>query len=869
MRKVDVGTLALAATLAALSSSFALAQPARGGIAGTVVDSTGAALAGASITIRSAETGEERVVTSGADGSFAAADLPAGRYTVTAETSGFATARREVRVTGGETQTVSFDLDTVSRAEEITVTAMKGEAETIHETPFSVAAFTGDLMRSRGIKDIEDVASNVAGFTVQQLGPGQSQVAMRGISAGQIVRDQPGVKEQVGVYLDESVVSMSLFTPDVDLFDVSRVEVLRGPQGTLFGSGSLSGTVRYITGQPEIGAKRYFAELDGNTVSDGDQGGSAKVGFNAPLGDRAAVRAVGYYNRLAGYVDAVRPDLSIDKDVNSGYRTGGRLAFTLTPNDRLIITPRVMFQKVEMDGWNRVDVFNVLANPFTTTRPPVTLGDLQEFAQLQESFSDEFLLADLNLSYDFGGATLTSITSYVDRDILVVRDTTALSAFFLSAVFGVSEDVYTLDGPLSDATQASVFTQELRLSGDSDRVRWVVGGFYSRSDRDYGQDLTVVGFEDATGIPTRGLQNPKDSLFYSDLAYDLKQFNLFGEATVKLTDAFSVTGGLRYYNFSEDKQQIFDGIFGSPDLGNAVASQPGDTDADGVAPRLILSYEVSDTTNVNAQVARGFRLGGINDPLNEPICTPEDLATFRGREAWKDETVWNYEVGVKNRIAENRGAFNVTGFLMDISNLQATVTAGSCSSRLIYNVPEARSQGFEAELELAPDPSFDFAISATFTDSELRSTVEPVADTGILEGRRLPTVPRFQLAAAATYHRSLGDGLEGYLTGTYRHMGDRFTQVNDEDLGTLEPAGLIGGPLTVSQFNYDPRVPAYDLLNARLGVRGDRWEVAAYANNLTNERAVLAFDREAGTQARIFNLVNQPRTIGIELRFRN
>ena len=134
--------------------------------------------------------------------------------------------------------------------EEIVVTARK-RSEVLQDVPFSIAALTETSIRNRGIRTLEDVAMNVAGFTVQNLGPGQSQVAIRGISAGQIVRDQPGVKEQVGVYLDESVISLSLFTPDIDLFDLNRVEVLRGPQGTLFGSGSLAGTVRFITNQPD------------------------------------------------------------------------------------------------------------------------------------------------------------------------------------------------------------------------------------------------------------------------------------------------------------------------------------------------------------------------------------------------------------------------------------------------------------------------------------------------------------------------------------------------------------------------------------------------------------------------------------------
>src|SRR5256885_2989572 len=167
--------------------------------------------------------------------------------------------------------------------EEMVVTARKRE-ETIEEVPISVAAPTESELRDRGAETLEDVAANVAGFTVQNLGPGQSQIAIRGVSSGQIVRDQPGVKEQVGVYLDESVISLSLFTPDIDLFDANRVEVLRGPQGTLFGSGSLSGTVRYITNQPEMGARRGFAEFGGSVLS-GNGGGDAKFGFNVPLGN--------------------------------------------------------------------------------------------------------------------------------------------------------------------------------------------------------------------------------------------------------------------------------------------------------------------------------------------------------------------------------------------------------------------------------------------------------------------------------------------------------------------------------------------------------------------------------------------------------
>ena len=840
-------------------------QSSEGRITGKVSDTLGALVPGAAVAITNQPTNARRAATTSSDGSYSISLAP-GIYSLAITLQGFAEhTRRDLTLEAGTILTVDVILAVAPFAEQVTVTSLKRE-ELVHDVPFSVAAPTEDVLRERGAQTIEDVAANVAGFTVQSLGPGQSQVAMRGISAGQIVRDQPGVKEQVGVYLDESVISLSLFTPDLDLFDVNRIEVLRGPQGTLFGSGSLSGTVRYISNYPELAVTEGFAEAGGSLIDGGGPGGNVKLGFNAPISDTAAVRVVGYYARIPGFIDEVRPDFSIDDNVNTGNRYGGRVAVTIVPNDRFAITPRIIYQKMETDGWNRVDEFNILANPFTTTRPAVTFGEREQFVQLQEDFADDFVLADVNFHYDFGNVMLTSITSYIYRDVLVLRDTTALAASITGGSIGLPEEVYTLDTPLFDATVANVFTQELRLSGDSDRVQWVGGGFYSYTDRDYGQNLPVTGFEDLTGIPTEGLRAPKDSLFFSDLGYKLNQFALFGEATVSITDRFRLTGGLRFYRFSEDKEQIFDGIFGNDNNGVSLVSQPGSTTANGVAPRVILSYDLSDQTILNGQVSKGFRLGGINDPLNVPLCTPEDLATFGGRETWEDETTWNYEVGTKSRLLNNRGSVNVAVYYMDISDLQATVTAGSCSSRLIFNVPDSRSTGVELDFEFAPSSNFDFAISTSFNDSKLQSTVEPTSATGIVEGRRLPTVPQFQLAAAATYQWQTGESVP-YVTATYQHVGDRFTQVGDQDLGTLDllsfGANTIGAPLTQDTFTYDPKLPAYNLLNLRVGVRREKWDMSLYINNLTDERALLSFDRERGTRARIFFLTNPPRTLGV------
>jgi iron complex outermembrane receptor protein len=865
-----------AATAVALLvlSQLAHAQP-ESRISGVVRDATAAGLPGVTVTATNQRTRESRSATTGSDGGYSVS-VPAGTYSVNATVQGFRRVVQEVDVTAAAPKLLDFRLDT-QLAEEVTVTATKRE-QTMLTVPFSVAAPTEETLRIRGVQDIEGIAANVAGLTVQNLGPGQSQVAIRGVSAGQIVRDQPGVKEQVGIYLDESVISLSLFTPDLDLFDLRRVEVLRGPQGTLFGSGSLTGTVRYITNPPELNVTKAFAEFSVTSVDGGNAGLNGKFGFNAPLGDKAALRVVSYYDRIAGFIDAVQPDLSVRENVNDGFRTGFRAATLLTPSPRLAITPRVAYQHVGTNGSNRMDGFNILANPFTTTRPAVTLGDRSQFTQLDEDFTDDFVLGDVDIDYDLGrNLLLTSVTSYTYRDLLVVRDSGALTSSVAGGNLGLDERIYTLDSPLNDATTARAWTQEVRVAGGGARHPWVAGAFFGRADRDYGQNLPVIGFEDLSGIPTRGLRAPKDTLFFSDLGYTLNQVAVFGEVTVSPTERFSLTGGLRYYHFSEDKEQVFDGLFGNDDTGTSLVSQPGSIDADGVAPRVIATYKLSDAIQLNGHVSQGFRLGGINDPLNLPVCTPQDRATFGGRDTWDDEKVWNYEVGLKSRLWQGRGAFSAAGYYLDVRDLQATVTAGSCSSRVVFNVPKARTRGVEVEFEAAPNRHFDFAISGAFNDSELRSTLTSTDASGavrivsgIEKGRRLPTVPRVQLATAATYQWEARPGARLYVTGTYQHVGSRFTQVGDEDLGTLNllsfGANTIGGPLTASVFTYSPKLPAYDLVNLRVGVRRSQWDVAFFVNNVFDELALLSFDQERGTLARIGFLTNPPRTFGISTR---
>src|SRR5678816_692774 len=246
---------------------------------------------------------------------------------------------------------------------DIIVTATK-RATRVQDVPFSINAQTQEDIERAHAQSLEDIARNVASLTVQNLGPGQSQVSVRGVSAGQIARDQPGVKEQVGVYLDESIASLSLFTPDFDLFDLNRVETLRGPQGTLFGSGSVGGTLRYITNQPKQGVVEGMVEGGINVLKGGDIGWDTKAAINVPIADTLAARIVAYYTHFGGFIDAVGP--AAGNNVNDGERFGTRVSLLWEPVPGVKVTPRFVFQRAKANGFNREDHYILFDNQFTT-----------------------------------------------------------------------------------------------------------------------------------------------------------------------------------------------------------------------------------------------------------------------------------------------------------------------------------------------------------------------------------------------------------------------------------------------------------------------------------------------------------------------
>ena len=758
-------------------------------------------------------------------------------------------------------------------ADVIVVTATKREAA-LQDVPFSINAQTQADIQRTGADSIEDIARNVAGLTIQNLGPGQSQVSIRGVSAGQIVRDQPGVKEQVGVYLDESVISLSLFTPDFDLYDLNRVETLRGPQGTLFGSGSIGGTIRYITNQPSLDGYEASAEAELNAVEDGGIGGHLKGMANMPLGDQAALRVVAYHTEYAGFIDALREGGGRTEDVNSGSRTGMRAAMRVELNDRITVTPRLVYQDLQTDGFNRQERFNLYANPYTTTRPAITLGPREQYLLHDEEFADETALGDLTVEVGFDGFDFTSVTSVMDRSILVSRDASALTGS-VSVDLGYPEAGVLLPSNLRDTTELDQLTQELRIASNGEGpVDWIFGVFWSETNRDYAQRLPTPGYDAVTDAvlgagTSAALANgfPADSPYNADLFYMLQQTAVFGEATWYATDRLALTAGGRWYDFEEERTISQGGLFSSG-FDNVMDT----TASDGFSPRFLASYDLNDSVTLNAQASQGFRLGGVNDPLNSTLCTPEDEAIFGGFQSYEDETLWNYEAGLK---AQRGGAtFNAAVFHNDMENLQVTLDAGSCSSRITFNVPEAHTTGVEVEYSHQLTNNLFVSFAGTVLEAEFDSTVVDGTGAvlaGLREGNRLASTPEVMLSASMLYTFDAswaGNNAEGFFTASYQHVGSQYTQPSDQEPGAgvfvsgLPFGGATGSDPTWMDLELDP----YGLAFLSAGLDWGDMQLTLFVDNVLDENANLSFDRERGGRARLAYRTNQPRTIGINLR---
>jgi len=435
-----------------------------------------------------------------------------------------------------------------------------------------------------------------------------------------------------------------------------------------------------------------------------------------------------------------------------------------------------------------------------------------------------------------------------------------------------------LPSNLLDTTTVEQSTVELRFASNGDGpLQWVTGFFWSDTERVYAQRLPTPGYtratDEAPGLPGAGFYDATingygpDSPYNSDLPYDLEQIALFAELTYDVSERLHLTAGGRWYRYDEVRTINQGGWFSA-----GFSNVRDETSADGFIPRFMAAYDLNDNVTFNAQISEGFRLGGVNDPLNSSLCQGDDERIFGGFQRYGDETMWNYAIGVTMR--GDRGvSFNAAVFHNEIDDLQVTQDAGSCSSRISFNVPSAHTTGIEFELMAQPLEGFELSLAGSLLEAEFDSTVLDANGNvlgGVEKGNRLASVAETQLAATAAYYFPVGSGAEAYVSGSAQYVGDRITQPGDQvpGAGDFPHRWTFGGAPGTDVTSLNLWLDSYTTLNLRTGYLRDSWEIVLYVNNVTDENANLSFNREREGTARLAFFTNPPRTTGILYRQR-
>ncbi|QIB66511.1 TonB-dependent receptor [Kineobactrum salinum] len=570
--------------------------------------------------------------------------------------------------------------DVAMQIDEVVVTAQKRE-ERLIDVPQSVSVMSPEDLQKLSATQFRDFANTVPGLNFTTSGPGSTQISMRGVTAG------TDVNQTVAVYVDDIPYGSSTsfgrsgrYTPDGSLFDLERIEVLRGPQGTLYGASSMGGLLKYVSRAP--GLDGFSGRILGSSSSTahGSENYNVAGVLNVPLAtDNAAVRVSGYYTRDGGYVD--NPALG-DADVNHAELHGVRADFMLTPSDELTVRLIAESQSISRDGTPEVD--------FTATaggRP--VLGSLRQSRQVTEPFDQDFRLVAGTVDYDFGSALLTSITSYQETR---TENRFDISAEFVPLLAQVGLGTFNGVG-LSDEPSTDKVTQEIRLTSQGlATVEWAFGAFYTREESDRESEMLVLD----------SARQPVPNIFYTLSApSEYEEYALFGNITWRLTDNFDITGGLRYAHNRQSYTQFGSGIF--------IDSQPTVRSSEGVSTYLANArYHLNEYAMVYGRFATGYRPGGPNFVARDPATgSPLAPPTF------DSDRLKSYEVGYKAETADGRFGVDIAAYYVDWVDIQVFDASSALGG--LMNGDSASVRGGEATLTARPTSGLTLSANGSYS----------------------------------------------------------------------------------------------------------------------------------------------------------
>jgi iron complex outermembrane recepter protein len=705
--------------------------------------------------------------------------------------------------------------------QEITVTAER-RSESLQDVPAAITAISGESLDALHLQGNADLAQQVPSLAFDVLSPGETTLTIRGLGTSY------GLEPAVSYYLNETPLDVRTdgYTgaPDIDFFDVDRVEVLRGPQGTLYGSSSMGGAIRVLTAQPNFSAFGVNAEIGGSAMDGGGYGYLAKSAVNIPLSSDLAVRVVGAYEYVPGYINRVIPgdfadphptnDTLAQQRVNDAELTSGRIILTWKPTDTLTITPSLVYSQIEAGNNSQ----------YYTNLPDFTTAGYHPSPQTSRLTVGNLLLTD-----ELGFAQFLSSTSVLSHDVDTCADFTLFFAN-LAPLYGLP---YPPNTPGTDCLTSTNpgFTQEFRFTSAADqRLRWVAGAFFSHDSQHSIEMTDSAAFADAIG------QTGSSNLYTFDQSVVDQQAAVFADLTFKVSSKWELTAGDRYYELRDSLENVQTGAFAAP-------SQPlVHAKASGNSPRFVISYHFLSDALLYATAAKGYRPGGPNVGLPSNIgCT----LTNAYQPLYDPDSVWNYELGAKTEFLERRLAVNVAAYRIDWTNVQQAVTDPGCGSLFVANVGSARSKGAEAEINFKLTPELLLSVSGSYTDAVYESIAGPFQSAvAVSAGDPVPDVPRQKLFVAGDYTRQIGD-YSGFLHLDWSHQGS-------------VPTG----------FTFKATRPAYSAVDAALGVRREHYEVSIYGHNLTNSVGVLFIQQSTVySYGNVFDtqIATPPRTVGVNI----
>lgn len=764
--------------------------------------------------------------------------------------------------------TLAQTAQTPNTVNELVVTAERRGAENLLAVPMAVDAYSGQTLERFNVQSLQDLSKIDPSLTIQRYGVDQEQTIIRGISST--------TGTTTGVYLDEAPLeggfNANVYgdnTPVLAMHDVDHVEVLKGPQGTLFGAGSMDGTLRVITNKPDL--SKYEGMAEGSAaVIDGGNGLFSENGMvNLPIiDDKLAVRIVGWGDEGGGYINQTIDGTTRDH-VNDEHLYGGRVEALWKPTDRFSILGSVNYQNTRVDG-SQAWTLNV-GPQFAPGGPELgPFPPYQNDSPSQEPYSSRYILFTVTAQYDLGFGSIIATSTAGDKNQLEIVDGTPSGCSFGICIPGPGAP-----GAFSALSDFKDSTDEIRFSSDfKGPVQLVAGAYFEQDGLHYsGMQFNAIAATGAApcdtyiechalGLAQPGFGNSPVEFANAD-RFAVEQYALYGQVDWKILPNLTATVGARYFSASIHDEQIneqniaptqtpsgFDGGYVLGDITTPYVSSTGHTTESKPTFNFSLLWQVDPDVSLYARAASGFRIGGINEAA--VIASQEGIKI---PSSFGPDSLWDYEAGAKIYLLDRKVFLDLAVYRIDWSGEQEDALAAGVFNYTL-NVGQSTVNGVELSSTFHPTSGLTFTGDVTYVDAYLSTNLPAsvvTAGTPGDTGDRAPFVPRLSVAGVAEYEHSLSAQMVGYVQGDFTYHSNSFSAFRAVTADQI----AAGAP-----NNFDTELPAYFLLDLKAGVRFNRFDLSVYAQNVTNSAAYLGV--RAGLDAvRVYS--PPPRTVGVDL----